>query len=136
MSAEFALDKRRVRRNFARAAAGYDAVAVLSREVCSRMLERLDLVRLTPEHILDTGSGTGLVARSRAAHACTSHKWTSRCPVGVEHRAGSYLTLRLLGPGARAAVCADFSACPSAPRQSIGGVEPAALDQRAGGGVD
>jgi malonyl-CoA O-methyltransferase len=66
MPPEPSLDKRRIRRNFARAAAGYEGSAVLSREVCARMLERLDLVRLAPARILDAGSGTGLAARAVA----------------------------------------------------------------------
>jgi len=54
------LDKREARRAFARAARRYDEVAVLQREIGQRMLERLELVRLTPEVILDVGSGTGV----------------------------------------------------------------------------
>lgn len=54
------VDSRQVRRNFARAAAsGYDAVAVLQREVGSRMLERLDYVKIEPGRVLDLGCGTG-----------------------------------------------------------------------------
>ena len=53
------VDQRQVRRNFARAAAGYDAVAVLQREVARRMLERLDYVKIEPQRILDLGCGTG-----------------------------------------------------------------------------
>jgi malonyl-CoA O-methyltransferase len=54
------VDSRQVRRNFARAAAsGYDAVAVLQREVGSRMLERLDYVKIDPGRVLDLGCGTG-----------------------------------------------------------------------------
>ena len=53
------VDSRQVRRNFARAAAGYDAVAVLQREVARRMLERLDYVKIEPQRILDLGCGTG-----------------------------------------------------------------------------
>lgn len=54
------VDSRQVRRNFARAAAsGYDAVAVLQREVGSRMLERLDYVKIEPKRVLDLGCGTG-----------------------------------------------------------------------------
>ena len=54
------VDSRQVRRNFARAAAsGYDAVAVLQREVGSRMLERLDYVKIEPGCVLDLGCGTG-----------------------------------------------------------------------------
>ena len=56
---EFEIDKRAMRRAFNRAAAGYDAAAVLQREVCARMLERLDYIKLQPAHILDAGSGTG-----------------------------------------------------------------------------
>ncbi len=54
-----ALDERAVRRHFARAAATYDAAAALQREVGARMMERLDVVRLAPDAILDAGCGTG-----------------------------------------------------------------------------
>ena len=53
------VDVRQVRRHFARAAANYDAVSVLQREVAGRMLERLDYVKLEPARILDLGCGTG-----------------------------------------------------------------------------
>lgn len=53
------VDPRQVRRNFARAAASYDAAAVLQRVIASRMLERLDYVRIAPQRILDLGCGTG-----------------------------------------------------------------------------
>ena len=59
MTAQSTVDTRQVRRNFARAAAGYDAVAVLQREIASRMLERLDYVKIDPERVLDLGCGTG-----------------------------------------------------------------------------
>jgi malonyl-CoA O-methyltransferase len=54
-----AFDKQRVRRAFARAAVDYDAAAVLQREVGARMMERLDVVRLEPQLVLDAGAGTG-----------------------------------------------------------------------------
>jgi malonyl-CoA O-methyltransferase len=53
------LDARQVRRGFARAAAGYDAVAVLQREVAARMLERLDYVKIQPPTVIDLGCGAG-----------------------------------------------------------------------------
>ena len=53
------VDSRQVRRNFARAAAGYESAAVLQREIGSRMLERLDYVKIDPQRILDLGCGTG-----------------------------------------------------------------------------
>ncbi len=53
------VDAHKVRRNFARAAATYDEAAVLQREVASRMLERLDYVKIAPQRVLDVGCGTG-----------------------------------------------------------------------------
>lgn len=60
------LDKRRIRRAFDRAAPGYEAQAVLQREVCNRLLERLDYVKLAPSRVLDAGSGPGLALRGLA----------------------------------------------------------------------
>ena len=53
------VDSHKVRRNFARAATAYDGSAVLQREVASRMLERLDYVKIAPQRVLDVGCGTG-----------------------------------------------------------------------------
>ena len=69
------LDFAEVRRAFGHAAASYDAHAVLQREVCDRLLERLDYMTLQPGHVLDVGSGTGyglahLRARYAAAELC------------------------------------------------------------------
>lgn len=61
------LDPRLVRRAFERAAASYDAAAALAREVADRMLERLDLIRQTPQRVLDLGSATGYCARKLLA---------------------------------------------------------------------
>jgi malonyl-CoA O-methyltransferase len=54
------LDAAQVRRAFERAAASYDAVAVLQNEVGARMAERLGVVKLAPATILDAGCGTGV----------------------------------------------------------------------------
>ena len=53
------IDKVRARRSFERSAAQYDRVAVLQREIADRMMERLELVRLQPQTVLDVGAGTG-----------------------------------------------------------------------------
>lgn len=64
------LDFAEVRRAFDHAAASYDAHAVLQREVCDRLLERLDFVSLQPGRVLDVGSGTGYgLARLRSRYA-------------------------------------------------------------------
>ncbi|OYW40369.1 MAG: malonyl-[acyl-carrier protein] O-methyltransferase BioC [Hydrogenophilales bacterium 12-61-10] len=57
--AERELDSHEIRRAFDQAAAHYDAHAVLQREVCDRLLERLDFMTLQPDRVLDVGCGTG-----------------------------------------------------------------------------
>jgi malonyl-CoA O-methyltransferase len=53
-------DHRRLRHSFGRAAAGYAEVAVLQREIESRLLEQLDVLEdRKPARILDVGSGPG-----------------------------------------------------------------------------
>ncbi|MGD2161200.1 MAG: malonyl-ACP O-methyltransferase BioC [Gammaproteobacteria bacterium] len=53
------ISKYKIRRAFDRAANSYDAAAVLQKEVCRRLLEKLDYIRLSPQLILDAGVGTG-----------------------------------------------------------------------------
>ena len=57
-------DARWIRRSFERAAATYDAAAVLQAEVRGLLLERLDLTRLEPRVVLDVGAATGQGARA------------------------------------------------------------------------
>lgn len=64
MPDEFYLDPARVRRSFDRAARGYDAAAVVPTEIRNRLLERLDLVKLQPEVVLDLGAGTGHASKA------------------------------------------------------------------------
>lgn len=63
MNDSSAPDKRQMRRSFEKAASTYDRAAVLQREVCTRALERLDLVKLDPGAIVDAGCGTGFAAQ-------------------------------------------------------------------------
>jgi malonyl-CoA O-methyltransferase len=58
------LDKHKTRLGFERAASTYDANAILQREVGERLLERLDLIKLQPETVLDLGSGTGFISEN------------------------------------------------------------------------
>lgn len=57
------IDKRRVSSAFERAAPLYDQAAILQREVCDRMLSRLEYIKYTPGVVLDAGSGTGYGTR-------------------------------------------------------------------------
>jgi len=55
----YSIDKALMRRAFAKAATTYDQVAVMQHEVGQRMLERMQLLKVQPEIILDLGAGTG-----------------------------------------------------------------------------
>lgn len=57
------IDKDCVRSSFNQAAQDYDRVAVLQREIGGRLLERVGVIRMQPEQILDLGAGTGYVTR-------------------------------------------------------------------------
>lgn len=65
-------NKTRVRQAFDRAADNYEQFAVLQNEVCNRLLEKLEVVNIKPQLILDAGAGTGaaipaLLSRYRKA---------------------------------------------------------------------
>jgi malonyl-CoA O-methyltransferase len=51
------IDRRAARRRFERAAQTYEKASRLEAEVASRMLERLDYVKIAPRRILDAASG-------------------------------------------------------------------------------
>lgn len=65
---DFSLDHRQLRASFERAARGYDAAAVLQREIGTRLRERLELTTLKPARILDMGCGTGGQLRALSKH--------------------------------------------------------------------
>ena len=60
------IDKQQARLAFERAAATYDDAAVLQRQTGECMLERLDVVKLQPEVVLDIGCGTGVATAALA----------------------------------------------------------------------
>ncbi|AFJ02464.1 Biotin synthesis protein bioC [Methylophaga frappieri] len=52
-------DKKRVAQSFSAAARSYDDVAVLQRQTADELLDRLGLLRIQPQQIIDLGAGTG-----------------------------------------------------------------------------
>jgi len=68
MAEEFLVEKKQVRQSFDRAAKTYDAAAILQREICNRMLERLQYIKQVPNAVLDVGSGTGYGTRALMKH--------------------------------------------------------------------
>ncbi|MHC1480752.1 malonyl-ACP O-methyltransferase BioC [Frateuria aurantia] len=56
---DYQFDRRRVRRNFSKAADSYEQHDALQVEVQSSLLERMDFYLSTPQWIVDVGAGTG-----------------------------------------------------------------------------
>jgi malonyl-CoA O-methyltransferase len=61
---EYLLDPRAVRRGFDRTSATYSKAAAVQGEIRTRLLERLDLVKLQPERVLDLGAASGQSSRA------------------------------------------------------------------------
>jgi malonyl-CoA O-methyltransferase len=118
------VDPRAVRRAFGRAARSYDAAAALQREVSTRHLARLDVVRLAPARVLDAGCGTGEATLELAARFPTARvvAFDLALPMAAAARArakrGRSVYRRLLGPFLSAGpagpdfLCADLNALP------------------------
>ncbi len=116
----YRIDKARMRASFDRAAASYDAAAVLQREVRMRMLARLDLIKLAPALILDAGCGTG-----HASHAL-AERFPGADVVSLDIALGMLRMTQASRPGLRARiarwlgldrqqlVCADIERLPLA----------------------
>jgi len=108
--------KRDVRRAFERAAKTYDEAAVLQREVCARLLEHLDPIRLAPRRAVDLGCGTG------HAFDALATRFPAADVVGIDiapamlarARGRTRWWRRALGAPQPALVCADAERLPLA----------------------
>ena len=119
-----ALDLRAVRRAFGRAAATYDAAAVLQREVGQRMTARLDVVKLAPAALLDVGCGTGEALADFATRYPSARRvgvdlaWPMLARARERDETGSSRLGRWVGKlrgqqsSAPALICADACALP------------------------
>lgn len=113
---EFEIDKKQVRQAFSRAAADYDAAAVMQREVCIRMLEKLDYIKLQPARLLDVGSGTGWGTRQLGERYPNADITALDIALGMlQHARGASGWWRKLFQGRRERfLCADVEALPLA----------------------
>jgi malonyl-CoA O-methyltransferase len=113
---EFEIDKRQVRRAFSRAARDYDAAAVLQREVCTRMLEKLDVIKIQPARLLDVGSGTGWGTRQLGERYPKAEVTALDIAIGMlQHARGTSHWWKKLFAGKRESfLCADVEALPIA----------------------
>lgn len=111
---EFEIDKRAVRRAFSKAATQYDAAAVMQREVCARMLQRLDYIKQNTKTILDVGSGTGWGSRQLGERYPAAQIVALDIALGMlrASRGTSSWWNKLFAGNARGYVCADMEALP------------------------
>ena len=109
------IDARAARRRFERAAAAYLAAARLETEVGTRMLERLDYVRIAPARILDAGSGPApqAAALGKRYPGAQLLAVDFSLPMLRQARAMGWLA-RLRGARRPAAICASLERLPFA----------------------
>jgi malonyl-CoA O-methyltransferase len=110
------LDRIAVRRRFARAAPSYADASRLEAEVGSRMLERLDYMKLAPQRVLDAGCGPAREAAALAARypQAAIVLLDAAPPMLRLARPRGGLLSRLLARRARHAVCGDLERLPLA----------------------
>ncbi|MCM2327386.1 MAG: malonyl-ACP O-methyltransferase BioC [Lysobacter sp.] len=108
--------KRDVRRSFDRAARTYDEAAFLQREVCARLVEHLEPMRLSPRRLLDLGCGTGHAFDALARrYPSASLLGLDIAPAMLERARGRFpWWQRLLGAPRPSLVCADAERLPVA----------------------
>jgi len=115
MGDESLIDKRLLRRSFEQAAATYDSAAVLQREVCRRVLDRLDYIKIEPRTILDAGSGTGGALSELARRYPRAHLVALDIALAMLLRGRVPWWERLIRMGRRpCAVCGDIEYLPLA----------------------
>lgn len=106
----FEPDRNLLRRAFERAAGHDDDAAFLLREIGGRLLERLDLLKLKPEVILDVGCGTGIIT------AKLMKKYRKARVIGLERAPAMVAKARKRAPWLRTlhGLCAEPEALPLA----------------------
>ncbi len=111
-----AVDRRALRRFACRAAASYAQAAVLAREIESRMLDRLQYVRIAPQRVLDAGCGDADGAKRLAERFPQAQTWALDSAFSLLRAArgeASWLS-RLFDRSGPGFICADFGALPLA----------------------
>jgi malonyl-CoA O-methyltransferase len=113
----YQIDKARMRASFSRAAQTYDAAAVLQKIVRDEMFDRLDLVKIKPQAILDAGCGTGHGSFLLQKKFSTARVFSLDIAMGMLQKTQSQQPLlsRLLRK--QHLLCADIESLPIANKQ-------------------
>ena len=107
------IDAKVARRRFARAAATYAAASRLEAEAGSRMLERLDYVKLAPRRILEAGCGPGRESAALLARYPGAVLVELDFALPMLRRERSWFA-RLRGRTGAVQLCGDFARLPLA----------------------
>ena len=118
----YRIDKARARTSFGRAANTYDAAAILQKQVREEMLNRLDLIKLTPQTILDAGCGTGAASHALQKRFVKSQvisldfalPMLQKTRVGSDNTGLMHQIKRMLSGVKHNLVCADIESLPLA----------------------
>lgn len=115
----YTIDKARARTSFGRAAETYDSAAIVQKQVRDEMLSRLDLVKISPQVILDAGCGTGLASHALQKRFAKSQvvSLDFALPMLQKARAMAHAGLfnqvkSLFGGTAQNLLCADIESLP------------------------
>ena len=108
----WSLARHDVRASFERAAATYDAAAVLQHEVGRRLLERLELMRLEPRLVADLGCGSGRQTTGLRA------RYPEATVIALDLAHGMVSEARRRGAGADGWLCGDLAELPLAERSA------------------
>lgn len=110
------IDRSAARRRFSRAALTYSGASRLEAEIGTRLLERLDYVKITPRRVLDLGCGPAREARALAARYAGAQMLLLdfALPMLRAARPARGLLSRVLGGPEALAACADLERLPFA----------------------
>lgn len=111
MAERITLDNRSVRRAFERAAGRYDELAILQKEIGTRLFARLEYIKMQPQSALDLGAGTGYFTAKLLRRYKKTQVVAADFALPMLHQAGKRRTGLFHKPGL---VCADAGSLPFA----------------------